>query len=601
VHSALETAKKYYVTSKEGREFVENHLTAITEMLLSQSPNNLSTAKDRLGQSETDYVEKGIRFALQLIESDLRTNAHKFTAKCLTLDSLKMILDYKDLYYEDSPTEVRLDKIVVFQRIKGYYHLAIYLNARANTSSFPDWELVHRALKSSYEGIVFQRVNGDSVDFLNKCRKEAKNMSVGVMKHMKSMEQSVLEKEEVNKLDTIINDVKTLYLEFACVDPKALTEFFTFCQSFVVNLLSTESVELRNFGQDMLHTLIESVHSLRPVMSAYNVSGAGCNFVNGMYSISPSKRDKDGFVIPCVDVSYERVDQTTGKKLTIFLDEFDDADATWCISEEHGDEPVEPDFTDYYTAIPDGPHKFPPLSGWTVSEGSKAPQPTLQPLPKMVPIREEHKTIKDDLAKWILENKIPDLIIGADIGASSDGTTTSNLVKALDAYVKESSYVSAKMANLLVSILPTIQRQAPAHAQFSMSSFSIAAIEAAKQRLASAERWTENTSRALMNAQNEHKAATTEMEEARTYLAKLDQTFRLSHQNSDREISLHEVFETGEDTAEGLHSSVDSSITSATGNDLDVRAPTSKSARPRNVVRSSKFGRFGGGNRQMSF
>ena len=67
IHSALETAKKYYVTSKEGREFVDKNLAAVTNMMLSQSPRDLSSEKDRLGQSENDYVEKGIRFALQLI------------------------------------------------------------------------------------------------------------------------------------------------------------------------------------------------------------------------------------------------------------------------------------------------------------------------------------------------------------------------------------------------------------------------------------------------------------------------------------------------------------------------------------------------------
>jgi hypothetical protein len=59
---------------------------------------------------------------------------------------------------------------MVFQRIKGFYHLAIYFNARANTTSFPQWELVHRALKSAHEGLVSPQVASDSLEFKNKFR-----------------------------------------------------------------------------------------------------------------------------------------------------------------------------------------------------------------------------------------------------------------------------------------------------------------------------------------------------------------------------------------------------------------------------------------------
>jgi hypothetical protein len=56
INSALETAKKYYVTSKEGREFINKNLYAIIKLLLSQSPRNLSVQRDNLGQSEYAMV-----------------------------------------------------------------------------------------------------------------------------------------------------------------------------------------------------------------------------------------------------------------------------------------------------------------------------------------------------------------------------------------------------------------------------------------------------------------------------------------------------------------------------------------------------------------
>lgn len=170
MNTALETAKKYYVTSKEGRDFIDNNLFAIIKLLLSQRPSNLSIERDRLGNSEYAMVEKSIRFALQLINDDLRANAHKFTAKCKTLTALEKVLDYKNAYFHDSPPSVRMDKILVFQRIKGFYHLAIYLNARANTSWFPEWEFVHRCLVSIHEGLQSPQVTSNSLEFQNKFR-----------------------------------------------------------------------------------------------------------------------------------------------------------------------------------------------------------------------------------------------------------------------------------------------------------------------------------------------------------------------------------------------------------------------------------------------
>eukprot|EP00956_Cyclotella_meneghiniana_P029315 scaffold70564_cov62-Cyclotella_meneghiniana.AAC.1 len=153
LYDALEPAKKYFHT-KAGKDFIDNNLDDIVRHLLSQSPRNLSITRDNVGQSEYAMVEKSIRFALVLIVEDLRTNANKLTTQCdQTLHALGLILDYKSLYYEESPATVRMDKILVFQRLKGFYYLGVYLNARFNTSSFPEWVVIHRALKSAREGI----------------------------------------------------------------------------------------------------------------------------------------------------------------------------------------------------------------------------------------------------------------------------------------------------------------------------------------------------------------------------------------------------------------------------------------------------------------
>ena len=579
---ALDTAKKYYDTSTEGREFVEKNLAKVTEMLLSQSPRSLSVDRDRFGLTEHDYVEKGLRFAIQLANADLRMNGLKFTATLHTLDTLKRILDYKDIYYQENSPEVRMDKILVFQRIKGFYHLAIYFNARAKTSSFPEWELVHRTLTSSYEGIVSRRLsNEDNNHLLTKFRNEAKNMAMGCMKHLKHMKEETFETLDASRLSTIIIDIKQLYLELALGDPKVLSEFFDFCKVVILQLLPRESLEYKQCGQNILYMLIENIHSFRPTIGSYYVTSGGCDIVNGLYKINPTACDDEGYIIPGVDIGYERVDETTGKKLMIFLDTtFEEGEPAWCLSEEHNDE-REPEYTDYYTAaIDEREQRYPPLKGWEVTECSEEPPPTLQPQPSMIPIREEHKTLKEDLSRWLLEKKVFDLVVGTNISALYSDGTVSTMMEALDAYIKASNFNSNKIASLFISILPSIGCEGTTGAApqtVKHSSSSMAALDAAKQRLASAERWENSTSRALQIAQTEHIAATAEVQEARAHLDHLHLQYAQSQQNED-----HDSFSYNEDSA-------GSNITSATGVDDNI---TKTPSTPRERIRRASV--FGG-------
>lgn len=54
-----------------------------------------------------------------------------------------------------------MDKLYVFQRIKGFYYLGEYLNvvAMANMGTFPDWEVIHRSCRAAYEGMNCCRGN----------------------------------------------------------------------------------------------------------------------------------------------------------------------------------------------------------------------------------------------------------------------------------------------------------------------------------------------------------------------------------------------------------------------------------------------------------
>ena len=361
-------------------------------------------------------------------------------------------------------------------------------------------------------------------------------MCEGVMQHLKSMKLDVIEKQEIFKLNIIMNDMKLLFSEIAISFPAAILDYFAFQKVLILKLLSTKSEEHFQYGEDILHILIESTHATRPVVKAYQVEDSGHDFVDGAYNISSSKLDKEGYLIPGLEVSYEHVNDSD-KKMMLFYDKsFADGDPAWCLSEEHEDEPGQHEYTDYFVAY--GSRKDPPVEEWEPVDDSDT-FPTVKGLPGMIPIREEHKSIKEDLAKWLIEKKIPDLVLGTNICGPCDTSTTSKVAEALDTYAEGDNVLSAKTANLFVSLFPSLQSSSttPGRRSISISPkqdapASKAAIEAAKARLASAERWKETASKslksaqtALMSAKTEHQAAVNEAEEARKYLASVDSNY----------------------------------------------------------------------------
>lgn len=499
---------------------------------MDQSPIELGRTKDIYEMTECDYVDKSIRFVLQLVNEDLRMNAHKLSVQCRTLETLPYILDYKNTYYQDSdePGDVRFDKLLVFQRIKGFYHLAIYFEIRANTTLFPGWMLVHRSLKASCESIVYVRLHKDSMglanEYLAKCRKESKSLAEAVMKHMTLMKSDILANVEVKKISTIMLDLKNLHLEYALVNDHAMIDYFEFVKKVILKLLSARSIPHRQVGQDLLYYLIHTIHELKPIPSAYTVADAGLGFlVNGTYTISPCRLDDAGFVVPGANPMYGHVDDETGKKCVLMLSTIENDEKIWSLSEEHDDDPIPTEYTDYYTNSCSGTDLIVPLEGWKSLEDFDDPPPTVHPSSEgMVQLRDKHKNLKQELATWFLENNVTNFVLDTEENAAADPSSVSKLVEAIDAYIEEcnKATMSSKMTNLLVTILPPICNSS-AKAQSTIPC-SKDTIETAKLRLASAERWHQNTARFLLSAQTEHNASTKELDQARAAVRELERS-----------------------------------------------------------------------------
>jgi hypothetical protein len=240
----------------------------------------LNTKPDKIGITDYAYAEKTLRFALQLIVKDLQQNAHKFTVKCNTLDALPLILSYDNAFYVDSPDEVRMEKVTIFQRIKGFNHLAIYFNARSGTGCEANWFLIHQAIEAALEGMVFLQHNPDYADFLLKFRSDAMSMALGAMKFICGTANNVLAGVEVERLSGIVSELKSFFENLATVKHKAMPKYYSFCQDVIIKLLSTESIEHKKYGSELMSKTIHAIHGIRPLTGAFVVKRAGkCRFL----------------------------------------------------------------------------------------------------------------------------------------------------------------------------------------------------------------------------------------------------------------------------------------------------------------------------------
>jgi hypothetical protein len=232
-------------------------------------------------------------------------------------------------------------------------------------------------------------------------------------------------------------------------------------------------------------------------------------------------------MIPGLNPRYERVVKGTNQKLMLFLDTDEESKKQqWCISEEHGDEAIVSNYTDYYTNNTSVNTLIPPVSGWTSTDKANEPAPALEPVHIEVPVRKEHTALKMELARWFLEKNVLKLALGVDVSTSADSSSIIKLSEAIDNFI-DGGVASDQMTNMYAHILPSISMAPPATSPRAQSDEThnkavALAVETARQNLAAAERWKETTSSMLRSAQKEDESATEMVEKARQYLAKLE-------------------------------------------------------------------------------
>jgi len=276
---------------------------------------------------------------------------------------------------------------------------------------------------------------------------------------------------------------------------------------------------------------------------SYTVSGAGSWRVNGAYELCSSSIE-GGCITGRSIVVYKHTNSSKTLKIHPCL--MTEAGETflstwWFISETKG-------ATDYYF------HKSklheqdsPSSTGWTACGGVTDPPPTLEPhQTDLVPIGEERNTLEQQLSKWIVQNKVFDIVTEAQNSFMETPTAIVKFLSKINGGSDCSGVRSVldQKSKLLEPILPLLSEdtacsahqssatsaQSPTSVAASTSSSgAFSAISAAKQRLASAERWRKSTESALQ----QYLLASNEVRNARHSLKQLENAHQVINIDSD--------------------------------------------------------------------
>jgi hypothetical protein len=520
VLDALEYVLKYQATSKEAQQFSNKYMKPIVDAILDQQVA-------RCEKKTNQIIAAILRTAVDIVRKDL-TSSSSDAGNCNILDTLASIFNKKKKYYGDTESSgnnnpgVRVDMIKRFSW-SGFHHLATRL-ARV-TSEFPNLDTLHLLLLASIDAT-----------FVVSLDEPAQRISRAAKDHLMGLDD--LTKYSTQDLFLVRHDLQRLCKNLALSKPRIMSDFNQFWRGLTLKLIKSESQEHKLFGLKEIEYLIDACR----LPEAYIVKGAGAKFVNGRYEISSSVITNG--CVSAQTITYERTSDC-GKKLRLQP----------CLMTEPGKSHCEVWFflsstkgVDYYfheTNLIE--QDKPPLLGWDCCTGGQHPPPTLEQSSNTIPLKDEKGNLEKQLINWAVDNDVYGILLGRCIDESHLRASASlrNFLSKMNTpnLTGEQLVLSNSLcrgASVLESILPlitstgpTIRPQSQPIEQISSPSASsyFAAIEAAKQRLLSAQRWKESMESALKG----YLDASREVQAARLFLLELEKSHGIIDVDADDE------------------------------------------------------------------
>lgn len=491
---SLDAANQFLTSSENARIFVEKYMQPIISILVEQYPA-------KIGLHERNCVQESLTLAVIIISRDLDIQLRR-NGECKLLEVLSLVFNKKKAYYKGNKgnwnnhvsglPDVRLKMIDRFRQEQGFARLYTYLVERIGTPIFPSFDVLHQVLTALADVIPVRPVNTEQAVAIKDAETAAIEVAKATMKFVNSCSDDALKKIPPEHLNTVQHDLQRIFDKLVTTRRANTYEFYAFWRSLILKLIKSPSLPLRLFGWQQLDDLLDACAEHRPPPRYFDVSSAGCTFVNGRYSFTGAVTS-DGYALRGADISYERripdgeVDGG-GKKLTLFRCTMRSQQKWWFLSEADEEQPGTDRDIDYYQhKSKEHEETEPPPFGWlTCRNTGLDPPPRLKSVGVMVPPGEEFNTLEHQLAQWAIENDIIELVLGdsvhreivsrstalikflasmcqRDSGVESPGAKTPNkyclqishlLLAWKTCSRKTDSAVSAQIYQLLVSILP---------------------------------------------------------------------------------------------------------------------------------------------------
>jgi len=505
---------------KEAQRFSDMYMKPIVNAILDQQV-------DRNEKDTNKTIAAILRTSIEIATKELTNPCN--TKECSTLEALGSIFDKKKAYYGDSDSgnpQVRVDMIIRFGHSsnKGFHHLATRIAQRP--SEFTNIDTLHFLLLATIDA-----------SFVLSLDEAPRRISRATMDHL--LGEDDLTKYPTQYLYLVRHDLQRLCKKLSLSTPQLMSEFNQFWRSLTLKLIKSESQEHKLFGLKEIEYLIDACR----LPEAYIVKGAGYEFVNGRYDISPLVISNG--CVSAQTFTYERTSDC-GKKLILQP----------CLMTEPGKSHCDVWFylsssttgVDYYFHETNpNEEQAVPLRDWKCIGGSKHPPPTLEQSSNTIPFKDEKGNLEKQLNKWAVENDVYGIILGRCIDESHlrasaflrnflSKMNTPNLTSeqlALSNSLGQGASVLESILPLLTSTGPTISSQSQPIQPIPSSSASsyLTAIEAAKQRLLSAQRWKESMESALQG----YLDASRELQAARSSLLELERNHGIIDVDADDE------------------------------------------------------------------
>jgi ubiquitin carboxyl-terminal hydrolase 9/24 len=460
----------------------------------------------KIGQHERNCVEESLELATHIVAKDIRIQL-KRKGESVVLDVLQLIFNKKKAYYKGTKgnwnshmsglPEVRLRLIERFRAEHGFSSIAEYLSKRVNTPQFPSIEILHQILSALCDVVPNSfSPTTERKDGAKEVEDDAILVAQAAIDFISSCSDDRLKKQPHEILSCTREDLQKLFDRLVITRRKETYTFYEFWRALTLKLITSQSLPLKLFGWDQVSDLIVASARYRPPAKSFIASGAGCSFVDGVYSFAGTTTE-DGYAVPGAEVSYvRRIPETEkgsgGKSLTIFRCTMRSQQKWWFLSEADEEQPGTDRDIDYYQhKSKEHEEREPPPDQWiTCRNAGVDPPPKLRGEGLMVPPGEEYNTLDHQLAKWAIENGIVELVLGdslhREIVARStplikflasmcerdvviegfEGTMTPNTYCLQDSHLvlawktctsTADAAVSSELYQLLVSILPSLQ------------------------------------------------------------------------------------------------------------------------------------------------